>query len=81
MVRQLNGRKIDDYGQVILEESGLCDILMRGGSISGLCAEENENTLNFNDVCRQFGQTEENLVFCKSPDISIEDFNFITKTK
>jgi DNA polymerase III alpha subunit len=75
MARQLNGRRIDDYGQVILEESGLCDILMRGGSISGLCVEETENTVNFNEICRQFDHKEENLIFCKSPDISMEEFD------
>ena len=75
MTVQLKGRKIDNFGQVILEESGLCDILMRGGSISGLCAEKSKEIQLFNDVCRQFDHSEGMIDFCDSPSISIEEFD------
>ena len=78
---QLKGRKIDDYGQVILEESGLCDILMRGDSISGLCAEDTENIRKFNDICRQFDHTEEMIAFCRQPNMSKEDFDLEKQSK
>jgi DNA polymerase III alpha subunit len=81
MVLKLPGRTVNDRGQVIFNEDGLCNILLRGGGISGLYVEYSENIEKFNQLCKQWDHPDDRLQICNPDEISIEEFDRKNQSK
>ena len=54
----LKGRKIDEFGQVIFDEEGLCEVLMCGGIIEDLVAEQSPAIQQFNQLYKAWDNGE-----------------------
>ena len=48
MIKKLDGRFIDDLGRVVMTSDGLADLIIHKQSISGLLAEECDDTVKYN---------------------------------
>jgi DNA polymerase III alpha subunit len=64
----LNGRRIDEFGNVIFTEQGLCNCLMLGTEISELLAESSEAVELFNTLCKQWDHPQDSLTIYKHPN-------------
>lgn len=69
---QLKGRETDAWGNVIFSADGLVDHLMRGGDLTGLTAEQSEQVLLFNKLCRERDHPEDELRVYTEPDYTPE---------
>lgn len=72
---QLNGRKTDDFGNVIFSVDGLVQHLMCGGDLGDLCAEGIPEIEAFNRLCKEFDHPEDQLSIYEKPTISVEDWD------
>lgn len=71
----LNGRTIDSWGNVTFTESGLYELLMTGGDITGLAAEASPEVMQYNQLCKAFDHPEDQLSQYVQPDVSVEQWD------
>jgi DNA polymerase III alpha subunit len=71
----LKGRQIDDYGNVIFTENGLCDFLMLGNNISELLVENSDTAENFNMLCKQWDHPQDCLTIYEIPKEDLEFYH------
>ncbi len=79
---ELQGRNVDEWGNVILSADGLIDHLMRGHDLSShLMALENRSLKIFNDHCKEFDHPQDQVSAYQQPEISIEEWDKAHQSK
>lgn len=72
----LQGRKIDDWGNVIFNGYGLIDRILSGEDINNcLCDNDDENIQKYNEWCEYFDLSDQYIDMYSKPSISIEEFD------
>jgi DNA polymerase III alpha subunit len=57
-MHQLRGRRVDDYGQVIFDQDGICDLLLNGDSIDNIIGESSPEILDFRRLYKEWDNGE-----------------------
>lgn len=72
----LQGRRVDEWGNVIFNGYGLVDRLLSGNDITDCISDnEDENIQKYNEWCEYFDITDQYITMYNEPTISIEDFD------
>ncbi len=79
---KLQGRKIDNFGNVIFDRDGLIDILMSGDDIKNLISDnEDETILKYNYWCEYFDDANNKQRLYETPSLPIELFDSINQSE
>lgn len=70
---KLQGRRVNGYGDVIFDETGLDEVMMSGNSIAGLYVEDHHIFREFNQICAVWDYQHEMLTMYEPPSISPEE--------
>ena len=73
---ELNGRQVDEWGNVIFDKDGLIYLLMKGVDLSkDLQAKADPDIERFNGLCRELDHPQDQVrVFCE-PTVSVEEWD------
>jgi len=73
---EVNGRKLDEWGNVAFDKDGLIDLLMKGSELSReLLALDSSDIHRFNKLCKEWDHPQDQLLFYKEPEISVEEWD------
>lgn len=75
-MKELNGRQIDPWGNVVFDKDGLIDLLMKGSELSNeLHALDNSDIQRFNNLCKEWDHPEDQLPIYTQPTVSVEEWD------
>jgi DNA polymerase III alpha subunit len=75
-MKELKGRLIDSWGNVVFDKDGLIDLLMQGSELSNdLQTIDNSDIHKFNKLCREWDHPEDQLPIYQEPSVSVEEWD------
>lgn len=73
---KLKGRSVDAWGNVVFDQTGLIDLLMKGSDFGvDIVSEPSISIQRFNDLCREFDHPEDSIKIYHEPDKTIEEWD------
>ena len=73
---ELNGRQVDEYGNVIFDKEGLIYLLMKGvGLTYDLQAKADPDIARYNELCRELDHPQDQVRTFINPSVSVEEWD------
>lgn len=75
-MKELDGRQLDQWGNVAFDKNGLIDLLMKGQELSGeLQAIDNPDIHRFNKLCKELDHPQDQIPIYQEPSVSVEEWD------